>query len=279
MSDRCAFTSAEEPTCELSSLPNKPFCSKHTVKAGTLEEMQQVNKTKLRTKAVLKNPNTLPQELDPEVAALQSAEAEDDCPETIEEALQVPDRVLSREPDDPEVFGSKLAEQLVQAEMEDRMTRFGIHGGRNRGSTKKVPFKFSPRRVRPDATCILDPVTGENPVPKGWVARWVREKDHLDRPNAQRAIEFGDYGYKPVKDRNGKIIKSNLGVAMMAPPQQYALRVKEKAPLGGVTREGMLEYAEEAVRDGNKQAGVKAARVYVDEDNHGSERFVHEASA
>lgn len=275
MSDKCAFTSADEPTCEINSLPGKPFCSKHTVKAGTLEEMQQVNRTKLKTRAVLKNPNTLPQDIDPEIAALRDAEAEGED----RQDLKVPDRVLAREPDDPEVYGSKLAEQLVQAEMEERMERFGLLGGRNPGSTKKVPFKFSPRRVRPDATCILDPDTGENPIPKGWVARWVREKDHLDRPSAQRAIEFGDYGYKPVKDRNGKVIKSNLGVAMMAPPQQYALRVKEKAPLGGVSREGMLEFAQEAVRDGNRQAGIKAARVYVDEDNHGSERFTHEASA
>jgi hypothetical protein len=274
MSEKCQFTAADEPACEISALPGKPFCSKHTVKSGSIEEMQQVNKTGLRSKQVLKNLRPEPQ-LDPEVAALQAAELDEPAPAPARRATEIPD--------DPEIYGSKLAEQLVQQEMIDRMRRFGVDGQGSRsyqenGSTKKVPFKFAPRRVRPDATVILDPDTGENPVPKGWCARWVREKDHLDRPNASRGLEFQDYGYVPVKARSGQVIKSNLGVAMMAPPQQYALRVKEKAPLGGVTRDNMLEYAEDAVKEGNRLAGVKAARVYVD-DEHGSVRGVHEASA
>lgn len=278
MPEKCAYETAEQPSCELSALPNKPFCSKHTVKCGTVEEMEQVNHTGLSTKRVLKDmkrdrPAPSP---DAEVAALQSAEADD-----LDEAFTPapPKRAVANL--DPEVYGGQLAELLVQAEMEDRLERFGVtDGGRYKpeGSTKKVPFKFAARRVRPDATCIVDPITGKSPVPPGWCARWVRQKDHYERPTAARVIEFEDYNYQPVKDANGKTITSNLGVAMMAPPQQYALRVKEKAPLGGVTRDSLLESAEQAVKEGNRQVRVKAAQLYVG-DEHGSERRIHEASA
>lgn len=286
----CQFSSTEEPSCELKALPNKPFCGKHALKIGNMEEMVQQNITGIKTQELLDKVGSkekadvvaLKREGRPEPITRPDQHQYDADGNPVETTQRITHKSgPAKRTADPEVQGGKLAEQLIQQEMQERMERFGLtstprHRRNEDGSTKKAPFAFTARKVRADSTQIVDVLTGQNPVPDGWVPRWVRRKDAYDRPNVARLQEFEDYGYVYVRDKNNQIIESHLGVAMMAPAQQYALRVKDNAPLGGITRESVVNEAREMVDRDNSKRGYEAARLYESEESK-SERRVHEA--
>ncbi len=101
----------------------------------------------------------------------------------------------------------------------------------------------------------------------------MRTKDSQLRPDVTRAQDFSDDGYQYVKDSQGNNITSHLGIAMMAPPEQYAMRVTRTAPLGGLTRDSVIEDAEVAIDQANSRAGYEAGSLFVAKDHRATRHF------
>jgi len=188
---------------------------------------------------------------------------------------------------DAEVVGGAIAHLLAHEEAQQRLEtalrrsrgyredEFGMTvDDRPRKAEKPRPWKVIPRRSRPDPTTIIDPVTGKPPesLKPGWVTRHVRTIDHSDRPTQARVAEFTDYGYEPILDKNGEAIVTRFGMAMQGPPEQYALRVTEKAPLGALNRDESLEVAMQWAEEANRAADQSVARVIVS-DEHRTQRM------
>lgn len=178
---------------------------------------------------------------------------------------------------DPEVVGSKIAtvwaaqEHIARKKLSNRVRR--NEDGTRQDELPRAPFRVFTRRQRPDRSSMVDPVTQKRPecIPEGWVTRWVRTRDHENRPTMMRVGEFEDFGYQPVTDQNGETIETPLGLAMMAPPEAYGERVREKQPPGAVFRDDALDAALDIEGDINRIAGEGAANV-VTEADHGRRR-------
>ena len=257
----CSFDG--EDVCEIAALPGKAFCSKHLSKNVNIEgESVKVEKSTFKRAAQ----STIDES--PETAATLDPEQFIRKPRT--KAI-----APNQHQDNPELVGSAMAEQLINDEYSEKLRRAGVVAPRRlEDGVKRVPFKVIPRRVRKDQSAITDPyVPDAQLVPKGWVPRWVSEVDWDRRPSQARVAGFEDYGYEFVRNTQGEIVRGHLGVAMMAPPQQYALRVKEHAPLGGMSRQQTIESAEEMIDQGNSQAGIEAARLYVEQDHGATKHF------
>lgn len=183
---------------------------------------------------------------------------------------------------DPEVLGARIAEMIVaqqRQEAQRKMKRKQVprsgdpdHEGErlpDNSEPPRVPLKLYSKRRRRDSTAIVDPDTNENLLKKGWVGRWVRQIDHRDRPTEQRMIEMEDYGYEVVKRSNGESLTSHLGIAMQAPPEQYALRCVEKSVPGAIHGQSqLLDDTQAAVESLNSMAGEEVVRFHQARDHH-----------
>lgn len=172
-----------------------------------------------------------------------------------------------------EEVGAKMAQMLLAYESRERSRQSARRRDRD-GLTlpdeeRRLPFRVIPRRQRPDPTAIIDPITGVAPesLIEGYVHRWVRTVDWMDRPTESRVAEMEDYGYSFVTDTEGNPIESRFGVAMQAPPEQYAARMLDRTPSGSLLRDDALAAADEMAEYLNRQRGEVHARVVAEQDH------------
>lgn len=190
-------------------------------------------------------------------------------------------RARARQQSDPEVEGAAMQRQLINQELrqrerrqKDAAGRRDRHGRRLPDDNQRVarPIVLQPVRRRSDPSVILDS-KGQPAGNPRWVKRWVREKDHAGRELHGRVEGFIDFGFEIIIDpHTKKPIRGPLGLAVQAPPQQYALRALAHTPTGAFTREELESAAYEMAEGINRQADDEVCFVYKDEKNHGSER-------
>lgn len=254
-------------SCEKNAVQHKDYCARHLM-ALSREEREQDREV-----------------LGASEEELEEAFAPDEEEEERDEPVQRPNLPRPRRPRppeperpvDPELLAGKMAAILVAR---DAAQRLAVAKGQMPRDAKghrvdpdeeqdrsfKVPrlnFQVRQRRPRRDITRMTDPETGQNLITPGWVARWVREIDGEGRPSQARVEEFKDYGYEVVMSRDGKPLRSALGVAMTAPPEQYAERIKDYMPTGALNRDDLLADAYEAVEEANQHAGDEVVKIAV----------------
>ena len=183
-------------------------------------------------------------------------------------------------PVDPLLVGGAMQQMLLKQEIEDRLRQSrGRQKQRDRDGYElpepaaQMPFRVVPRRRAVDSTVPVEPAEsprhGQPPLAlrPDFVQRYVRERDHMDRPTQSRVEEFKEYGYEIVTHDDGTPYRNRLGVLMQAPPEQYALRASEKTPKGAALRDDALLMAMDMADAANRTAGDDVARVVVDQEH------------
>lgn len=268
MSMICQFQTEGKPACSRHTLPGKDFCGPHSLVAASLEELVETNALGPGTAAEIAEQLAVAQAPAAKKPRARSAEAP-----TV----------------DPETMGGRMAEKLVAMEAAARsqraLARQRTQKRREDGTVLpeqpgegQPTFTVRPRRARADATRMVGP-DGKSLVKPGWVPRWVRNTDALNRPSDARIEDFKDFGYEPVIDpTTNKPLTSIYGIAMQAPSQQYALRVMEHSPPGALNPDELYDDTRIAIEEANSEAGEEIAR-WVEDPSHKSGRKWHGPAA
>jgi len=268
MSGTCQFHSEAQPECARRALPGKEFCGPHSRVAGSMEELVET---------IALGPGTA-EEIAERLAIAETA-AEPVKPAKSKKAPRAAAAA------DPETLGSQIAEKLVAMEVAARTERaLARQRTRHRredgtelpaeGEAGQPTFTVRPRRARADTTRMVGE-DGKSLVKPGWVPRWVRNVDHMNRATEARVEDFKDFGYEPVIDPGtGKPLTSLYGIAMQAPPQQYALRVKEYSAPGALNPNDLYEDTRVAIDELNHEAGEPIVHL-VEEPGHKTTRKWH----
>lgn len=165
---------------------------------------------------------------------------------------------------DPLVEGSKIAARLAAKEEQERIKfwKEQQEGGSGGKLKRRHPAKVTAHVSQQDITGMRDPESGRDLVKRGYSPRWVREIDNAGHPSDYRVEDMKSQGYEVVMTENGEPLRGLFGVAMQAPIDRYAERMKKKMPTGALHQKAI---AEEAVEEVNQKAGGNVAR-FIDED-------------
>lgn len=183
--------------------------------------------------------------------------------------VELPDEAV----ENPIRYAMQVAlEEVAQAYMEDNEAR---------ANSRKVGPRLSPtERARtrlaayspemPDGAAMVDS-RGRSLVEKGWIPRWVRDKDEAGRPDSRRVRRFLAMGCKDVLDEDGRPLVGRFGRAMQMPPRLYASFILQQSPSGAFDSCPHVQNALELGEEMNRAMGRKIVDVRP-ASGHGSRR-------
>ena len=266
---RCAYQNGVE-ICTKWATGSSPFCAQHAV-APNAEQAAEINALGMEAAAALREELELPpvekvvmkeqvEEREPRFEVESPASGRPEQPAMPEAAVR-----------DPIGYAMKLAlEQVAVAYAEDHEARTNSRNPLMRMSAiDRARIKlagFIPGGG--DAAAMLGK-NGETLVKKGWIGRWVRDKDEDGRPNTRRYREFMAMGCEDVLDTDGRALVGRLGRAVQMPPEVYAARVLEKSQPGAFESNPYVQGAIEMAEATNRAMGRKIVDVRPTADHRG----------